>query len=258
MQDLHDKYKDKGLLVFAPHVQSADKDELEMFLLKRGVTYHVAVKSDTSDYPGRGIPRAAVIDVDGKIVWQGHPNGGECDKVIERELKRVDQYGAKTIVKNHKAIAMNLLKGKLGAAWTAMQKIKGKKEEGGKTVASSELDLCIERLKTEAEALLGRAKQQVEVGDYLGGEATCTEVEKKFKGSEWADKAKAFKKEIKDKSDYKDVKKAGAMWAKIKAQASEKKSVAIAIANQLANSKFKDTWYGQQAAKVARLLDGVK
>ena len=254
VQDLHDEYKSQGLVVMAPHVQSADREALEVLVLKHGITYAVAVKSDTSDYPGRGIPRGALINVDGQIVWQGHPGSSEFEKLLKKELKRVDLYGGRLIYKTDKAIAKKLLTNKLGSAWKALEK-KGatKAKAEGVTSASSNLDIVVARLTAKAEGMLAQAKRMVEAGDYLGGELKCTEVERLFKGSAWAAKAKAFKKEIKAKDDYKTVKKAGGLWMKIKVLSNGKGKQAIQYAKIL-QAKFGDTWYGKQADKVARLL----
>lgn len=252
MQDLHDKYKDKGLVVMAPHCQAGERDALEMFLLKRGVTYAVALKADTSDYPGSGIPRAAIIDVDGKIVWQGSPNGGGVDKMIEDELKRVDFYGMGLLMKAEKGIAKKLhhLAPKLGSAWTDLQKAKEK--EG----AAPEIGQVIERLTAHAEGLLANAKKLLELGDYVAAEAQCAEIERLYKGCEWQDKAEELKKEIKAKPDYKDVAKAGAIWQQVKAKAGKPKD-AVLMARAIV-AKWPDTYYGKQADKVVRLLESSK
>lgn len=253
MQGLHDKYKDQGLVVFAPHVQSADRETLEMFLLKRGVTYPVAVRSNTSDYPGRGIPRAAIIGVNGKIIWEGHPSSSQCEETIEAELKKVDLYGERVILKSHKGIAKNIFKGKLGDAYKAIAK-----ETSGES-ADAGLLAVKTRIESKAKAMLALAEKMVEAGDYFGGDAKYTEVEKLFKGSEFADQAKEAKKAIKAKDDYKDVKKAFAIWSQVKTNASKKKKQAIQMAEMLSgNAKLADTFYGKEAAKVARLLDSVK
>lgn len=252
MQDLHDKYKDKGLVVMAPHCQAGERDVLEMFLMKRSVTYAVALKADTSQYPGQGIPRAAIIDVDGKIVWQGHPNGGGVDKMIEDELKRVDLFGMNLLAKVDKGIAKKLhhLAPKLGSAWTDLQKAKEKAD------APAEIGQVIERLTGHAEGLLAHAKKLVEQGDYLGAEAQCAEIERLYKGCEWADKAEELKKEIKAKEDYKDVAKAGAIWMQVKAKAGKPKD-AVGLARAIV-AKWPDSFYGKQADKVVRLLESSK
>jgi hypothetical protein len=258
VQGLHEELGPKGLLVFAPHVQSADRETLEMFLLKRGVTYPVAVRSNTSDYPGSGIPRAAVIGVNGKIVWEGHPGSSQCNDIIEAELKKVDRYGERTILKSDKAIAKNIFRGKLGDALKAAYKKIGPKGEN-KTASTTSLDAVVSRLEGKAKAMLTRAEKMVEAGDYFGGDAKYVSVEKTFKGTEFADTAKAARKEIKAKDDYKVVKQAWGAWMQIQTNASKKKKMAIQMAEGISrNPKFADTYYGKQADKVARLLGSVK
>lgn len=253
VQGLHEEFKDKGLLVFAPHVQSADRETLEMFLLKRGATYPVAVRSNTSDYPGKGIPRGAIIGVNGKIIWEGHPGSSQCDDIIKEELKKVDLYGERTIIKSHKAIAKNIFKGKLGDAYKAITKAaeKGTPDAG--------LQLVGTRLESKAKAMIARAEKMVEAGDYFGGDAKYAAVEKMFKGTEFADSCKAARKAIKGMDDYKNVKTAFTIWSQIKTKASSKKKDAINMAGMLVNNpKYADTYYGKQAEKVQRLLGSVK
>jgi hypothetical protein len=251
VQGLHDKYKDKGLVVMAPHCQSAERDTLEMFLLKRGVTYAVALKADTSDYPGSGIPRGALIDVDGKIIWQGHPSGSEFEGLLEKELKKVDLYGEKLLIKSEKGIAKKLFMGKLGAAWDDLEKAKAKEDAG------PEIGVVIERLTTRAEAMLASATKLAEAGDYVGAEEQCKEIEKLFKGCKWADDAKAFVKELKAKEDYKTVSTAGKIWSQVATMANGKEKNAIAMAQALV-AKYPETYYGKQADKVVRLLKSTK
>jgi hypothetical protein len=252
VQGLHEKFADKGLLVFAPHVQSADRETLEMFLLKRGATYPVAVKSNTSDYPGSGIPRGAIIGVNGKIIWEGHPGSSQCDEIIEEELKKVDMYGERLIAKTQKSIVKSILTGKLGAAYAAMQKpVEGTPDAGVLAVQG--------RLESKAKAMLARAEAMVAAGDYFGAKDKYTDVEKLFKGCEFAETAAAAKKAIDAKEDFKAVKQAYGVWQQIVAKASKKKKDAIGLAAMLTgNPKLAETYYGKQADKVARLLDSVK
>jgi hypothetical protein len=258
VQGLYEEFSDKGLVIFAPHVQSADRETLEMFMLKRGMTYPVAVRSNTQDYPGNGIPRAAIIGVNGNIIWEGHPGSSECNDLIESELKKVDLYGERTIIKSDKPIAKNIFKGKLGDALKAAKKKIGEKKEG-ETASTTALDAVVARLESKAKAIIARAEKMVEAGDYFGGDAKYAQIEKSFKGSEFADTAKEARKTIKAKDDYKDVKKAFAIWSQIKKKASDKKKDAIAMAGMLVNNpKFAGTYYGKQAGKVSRLLGSVK
>lgn len=253
VQGLHEKFADKGLLVFAPHVQSADRETLEMFLLKRGATYPVAVKSNTSDYPGNGIPRGAIIGVNGKIIWEGHPGSSQCDEIIEEELKKVDFYGERLIAKSHKAIAKNIFKSKLGDAYAAIKK------SGEKGTPDAGLLAVQGRLESKAKAMLARGEAMATAGDYFGAEDKYAEVEKLFKGSEFADTAKEATKAIKAKDDYKVVKQAYGVWQQVVAKASKKKKDAISLAAMLSGSpKFAGTYYGKQADKVGRLLGSVK
>jgi thiol-disulfide isomerase/thioredoxin len=76
MQELHDKFKDKGLQVVGMTriTRSATEEKVMEFLQQQNISYPNA----KVDYPVnqafnvRGIPAAAVVK-DGKVVWRGHP-----------------------------------------------------------------------------------------------------------------------------------------------------------------------------------------
>ena len=178
MQGLHDKFKDKGLVIMAPHVQSADRDTLEVFMLKHGMTYPVALSADTSQYPGRGIPRAAIIGTDGTIVWQGHPGGGKVDKIIETELKKVDLYGERGLLRTHKSVAKNIYRKKLGAALKAL------KAAAAKGTPTVDVNNALTRLEKHGKGLIAKARAAQEVGDLMGALGICARAKKLYKGSD--------------------------------------------------------------------------
>lgn len=249
MQGLHDKFKDKGLVVLAPHCQDADRDKLEVFALKHGITYPVGMKCDTSGYPGQGIPRAALIGVDGNVLWQGNPNGGNLEKMIEAEIPKVDVFGERGLVKSQKAIATKLMQRKLGAAHAELQKLA---PEGG--TAPAEVQTALTRLEAYHKACLARAKQALEAGDAHGALAIAQECEKAFKGSALEAEATALVDEIKKSEAYEKSKKAYGLWQMLVKKAGEKPKDAATLAKQLA-AMAPDTYYGKRAEVVARMIE---
>lgn len=88
LNELHNKYKSKGLVVIGQDVWERDESKVEPFLKEMGekMTYRVALdtKADAKDAgtmattwmkaAGRnGIPAAFVVDKNGTIAWIGHP-----------------------------------------------------------------------------------------------------------------------------------------------------------------------------------------
>ena len=84
---LYNKNKDKGLVVISLTSEKRDTAKIDEFMEDMKMTYIVGTGSTSGkDYGVRGIPHALVI-VDGKIQWQGHPMNG-LDQAVERALKK--------------------------------------------------------------------------------------------------------------------------------------------------------------------------
>ena len=86
LQDLHEKYNNKGLVVIGidPY-DTKEKDDIDNFLTKRGVTYTVLLegKDVANEYHVSGYPTMYLIDKNGKIILSqvGYVEG------IEKELE---------------------------------------------------------------------------------------------------------------------------------------------------------------------------
>jgi len=88
LNEIHGKFKDKGLVVIGQDCWETDESKVEPFVKSMGdkMTYRVALdtKNDAKDRgrmaetwmraAGRtGIPSAFLVDKQGKIAWIGHP-----------------------------------------------------------------------------------------------------------------------------------------------------------------------------------------
>ncbi len=87
LNELHEKYKDKGLVVIGQDVWERDETQVEPFVKKMGdkMTYRVALDDKTKEAEGAmaetwmkaagqgGIPAAFVVNKHGKVAWIGHP-----------------------------------------------------------------------------------------------------------------------------------------------------------------------------------------
>lgn len=113
LNDIHNKFKGKGLVVIGQDCWERDEAKVEPFLKEMGdkMTYRVALdlKKDATDRgrmaetwmqaAGRnGIPSAFLVDTQGKIAWIGHPMSLK-DDVVEAVLagkwdakKALDEY----------------------------------------------------------------------------------------------------------------------------------------------------------------------
>jgi thiol-disulfide isomerase/thioredoxin len=87
LNEIHEKYKDKGLIVIGQDVWERDESLVEPFVKKMGekMTYRVTLDDKSKDEDGAmaetwmkaagqgGIPTAFVVNKQGKIAWIGHP-----------------------------------------------------------------------------------------------------------------------------------------------------------------------------------------
>ncbi|HRT09981.1 MAG TPA: TlpA disulfide reductase family protein [Candidatus Paceibacterota bacterium] len=87
LNELHNKFKDKGLVVIGQNVWERDESLVAPFVKKMGdkMTYRVALDDKSANKEGKmakswmeaagrnGIPSAFLVDKSGKIAWIGHP-----------------------------------------------------------------------------------------------------------------------------------------------------------------------------------------
>jgi thiol-disulfide isomerase/thioredoxin len=87
LNELHEKFKDKGLIVIGQDCWERDESLVEPFIKKMGdkMTYRVALDDKSKETDGamavtwmkaagqNGIPSAFVVNKQGKIAWIGHP-----------------------------------------------------------------------------------------------------------------------------------------------------------------------------------------
>jgi thiol-disulfide isomerase/thioredoxin len=121
LNEVHNKYKDRGLVVIGQNAFEPDDKVVDSFVKKMGqdMTYRVALDDKGTNDPQHGamalawmeaadqhgIPTAFVVDKQGRIAWIGHPMQLE-DSVIEDILagtqdiqKAAADYGARIKIK---------------------------------------------------------------------------------------------------------------------------------------------------------------
>lgn len=90
LQRLHEKYGDKGLHVIGidPY-DTKEKDEIDVFLAKRGVTYTVVLggKEVAKDYHVSGYPTMYLVGEDGKILFSQVGYGDGTEEKLEEIIK---------------------------------------------------------------------------------------------------------------------------------------------------------------------------
>jgi thiol-disulfide isomerase/thioredoxin len=102
LNEIHNKYKDKNLVVVGQDCSENDEAGVEKFVKKMGdqMTYRVALDDKESTMAktwlqaagAEGIPTAFLVDTHGNIAWIGHPMTLQ-EKTIEDVL--ADKFDAK-------------------------------------------------------------------------------------------------------------------------------------------------------------------
>ncbi len=137
LNEIHNKYKDKGLIVIGQDCWERDESLVRPFIEKMGekMTYRVALDNKQGSEKGKmaetwmeaagqnGIPTAFLIDTKGNIAWIGHPMAMK-EKAIEDVLagKFDIQKAALETEKERKN------QGQLQALWMAMNRAMQKKD----------------------------------------------------------------------------------------------------------------------------------
>ena len=90
LQDLHEKYNTKGLVVIGidPY-DSKEKDDMELFLKKRGITYTVLLEGNdvAKQYHVSAYPTVYLIDKNGKIIFSRIGYDETLNDVLEKAIK---------------------------------------------------------------------------------------------------------------------------------------------------------------------------
>lgn len=91
LQDLHEKYSDKGLKIIGidPY-DTKEKDDIDNFLAKRGVTYTVLLggKDVAKEYHVSGYPTIYLIDKEGKVLFTQVGYGEGTEEKLEEVIKQ--------------------------------------------------------------------------------------------------------------------------------------------------------------------------
>lgn len=187
LNELHKKFKDKGLIVIGQDVFERDETKVKPFVEKMGdsMTYRVATDDKSTIKDGamaknwmeaaeqEGIPTAFVVNKSGKIAWIGHPSELKepmleavlADKFdIEKAKKDAAEAKTKAAAEaaeaEKKAGPLRDASRKLGTA------IQGKKWDEAE-VALTELEQLVPE---ERRPMLGMARFEILAGkkDYAG------------------------------------------------------------------------------------------
>lgn len=87
------KMKPKGLSIIGAESQNTPREKIKEILDKHKAEFTVS-RQIRSPIQSRGIPHSFVFDVEGQLVFQGHPMDPEFEKVIKKALKSYEDESA--------------------------------------------------------------------------------------------------------------------------------------------------------------------
>lgn len=163
----HDhELSEKGLISVLMERQGSDDAQLESFLWKKfpDNDCFVCVGGHVPTPPSNGIPHGALIGVDGKLLWTGHPLGGakQLSELIEAELDKVKKGWGETS-EARKVRAALYGKGSIAAALAVVTTMPEGEE---RTALQAEIDRTYTSRKKAVTALQ-------EDGRWLAAQDAC-------------------------------------------------------------------------------------
>lgn len=183
LNSMHRKYGDKGLVVLG--ITDEAKSMVNKHIEKHSMEFPIAIvdPGEERSYGVEGFPTSLLIDVDGTIVWRGHPAAFEQEfgeKRLEEMLQHTTTFPE--LPKAYAKVGTSLEKGDYGKAWVEIDKALAQKEV-------AELLPVKERLDAMANRHLEQATKLLAENAYGAANQTLTLVQQRFAGMPQAEDA---------------------------------------------------------------------
>ncbi len=190
---MQDKYGKDGFVALLLESQGLDASDIPGFMWKRFPTNKTWL-STSGDAPfqmtGGGLPHAALVGVDGTLLWEGNPNGApkKIEEMVEAELKKSKSgWGKGAIAKK----ARGLLYGK--NAFVDAAKVVADALANAKDDEKEDLEAVAREIELRREAFKKAPKVLSEDARYLEGVKAAENYAKWVKGNpEWENEANAI------------------------------------------------------------------
>ena len=89
---LDKRYREKGFRLIGIHAQAGTDEEILAPVKKLKAKYSIA-RTGQSPVEFQGIPHMFIFNPKGELIFNGHPGGGEAEKIIKRELRALAASG---------------------------------------------------------------------------------------------------------------------------------------------------------------------
>jgi hypothetical protein len=141
-----------------------------------------------------GIPQAFLVNVDGRVIWEGHPGGGEYENLLKQELVQTNTYVPPKEL--HASLKQAVAKAKDGQFAEAIKLARGAEAAG------DDAKVLIDGITAKAKARLARAQKLNEAeGRTYEALQMLQDLAKRYAGLEEATTAKTLSEQwTKDKA----------------------------------------------------------
>ena len=172
------------------------KGKVEPFAKELGMTYAVAGKSESDgDYGVKTIPTAFIVDVDGKVAWQGHPMSAGFVPAIEEQAKKAPATPAarpRSPITLDDVAAM-IQKNQYGRAAVLLAKFEAPLDDA---TVRARIERMNKTLQAQAPARLAVGEKNLAAKDYFKANEAFQDVVALAPDSPSAEKAKEHLKEF--------------------------------------------------------------
>jgi len=210
---MQEKYADKGLTIICTTGESAEVIEGFMDRHEQGVKINFPMSiQPNANWGISGIPHAALIGPDGKVIWDGNPGKG-VEKEVEKALN-ARKAAINELPKAARKPALYLYEGLYGKALSEAEKGAKKAKESG------EKDACTavaEKVKGIYERKLKEVENLIEAKDIFSAAEMLKKLAAKFKGVDFSKDCSKRAKELAKDKELKDYYNASKMFHKINA-----------------------------------------
>lgn len=254
---IHQKYGPQGLAIIA--ITSDSKSSLADFIKQHGITYPVA--HDTRRevfrlYGVRGIPHCLLLDVRGKVVWEGHSASIPREK-IEQLLKEVQLYKLREVVDSLKPAKKYFESMKFGKAWQAAQKVLT--NENATEEEKKDANYICQEVEKAARSKFESIDYYVNERYYLRAIKELKWVKKHFAGTKFSPQAQQrLRKLMQDKQVKREMRAARILeqlkYRETKAR-KRKEKLALAKSYRLFAQQYEGTRAAEEAAQRAQKLE---
>lgn len=168
---LQEEYGD-ALQVLFVECQGSTRDQYEAFAWKMKWMGGRAMWTDERPFAtvGNGLPETALVGVDGKILFQGYPDG-KIEELLAAEVKKAKEAPAGTAAALKKPWS-SFLKGDVGPAIAECEKL-----------ATDEAKAARDEFVARAQRRIARVKKLVEEGLIVEADALVAKLARDVKGA---------------------------------------------------------------------------